>query len=261
VLNTSDETQRLANDSQEAAMSTASTAPLALVTGAARGIGAEVARQLAAAGYHVIVAARDRERAEAHANDLRSDGLTATAVQLDIADQASVDALAAKLGDQALDVLVNNAAAFADWSETASSADLESAAAVVSTNLFGTWRVIQSVLPALRRAQSARIVNVGSGSGSHGDPQFGLPTNPVSASYAISKAAVHALTAKLAVELQPEGIIVNAVDPGLTATAPGMEAMGARPIPDGAASVVWAATLGPDAPTGGFYRDGASLAW
>ncbi len=173
-------------------------APLALVTGAARGIGAQVALQLAEQGYDVLVAARD----------------------------------------------------------------LDQARSVMDTNLFGTWRLTQALLPALRRAaSSARIVMVGSGSGSHGDPDFGLPTSPVSVSYAVSKAALHALTVKLSVELAPDGILVNAVDPGLTATAPGMEAMGARPVADGARSVVHAALLPDGGPTGTLTRDGEPMPW
>ena len=132
---------------------------------------------------------------------------------------------------------------------------------MLETNLFGTWRVIQALLPALRRADHGRIVNVGSGAGSHGAADFGLATNPGSAGYAISKAALHALTAKLAVELADDGILVNAVDPGLTATSPGMEEMGARPIADGAAGIVSVALRGPDGPTGTLTRDGEPLPW
>lgn len=233
----------------------------ALVTGAGRGIGAEVARQLAAAGYDVLVAARDLDAAEAVASSLRADGMAARAVLLDLNDPVSVASIPSLLGDEPLDVLINNAAAFADWSETASTADLDAARAVMETNLFGTWAVIQAALPAMRRSADARIVNVGSGSGSHGDPAFGLAVNPAAAGYAISKAAVHALTAKLATELAADGIRVVAADPGLTATAPGMEAMGARPIPDGARSIVGAARPGPTTPTGTFTRDGHTLPW
>ena len=234
--------------------------PLAVVTGAARGIGAEVARQLGESGYTVIAAARDLHSAEAHAAKLRGAGSDVHAAQLDITDPASVDAFAAAIGGRPVDVLVNNAAAYADWSETACTAELDAAAKVMDTNLFGTWRITQALLPALRRAGAARIVNVGSGAGSHGDPQYGLHSGPTTASYATSKAALHALTAKLAVELSREGIRVNAVDPGLTSTAPGMEAMGARPIPDGAASVVWATA--PNTPAvGGLFRDGNPLPW
>ena len=161
-----------------------------------------------------------------------------------------------------LDVLLNNAAAFADWSETASSADLESARKVIDTNLFGTWRVCQAFLPLIRQSQHGRIVNVASGGGSHGDPQFGLATpGGTAASYGISKAAVNALTSKLAAELDGTGILVNSVDPSLTATAPGMEEMGARPVPDGAKSVVWAATIPGSGPLGGFFRDGEPMPW
>ncbi len=161
-----------------------------------------------------------------------------------------------------VDVLVNNAAAYVDWSETALTADLESARAVFETNLFGAWRVCQAFVPLVRRSVHGRIVNVASGAGSHGDADFGLTTNRGSvASYGISKAALNALTSKLAAELEGTGVLVNSACPGLTATAPGMEAMGARPIPEGAASVVWAATLPDGGPTGGFFRDGKPLPW
>ena len=142
----------------------------------------------------------------------------------------------------------------------AQSAALE-ALAVLEANLFGAWRTTQALLPLLRRSGAGRVVNVASGAGSHGDPQFGLATGAGVASYGISKAALCALTTKLAVELRDDGILVNAVCPGLTATAPGMEAMGARPVHDGAAGVVWAATLPDDGPSGGFFRDGRALPW
>ena len=235
--------------------------PVAVGTGAARGIGAEAARQLAAAGYDVVVAARDLAAAEAHAATIVAAGHRARGVALDLADPASIAALAATFDGDALDLLVNNAAAFADWDETASTADLDVAERVMATNLFGTWRVVQALLPALRRSPSARVVNVGSGSGSFGDPQFGLAQGPAAVSYAVSKAALHALTVKLAVELAAEGIAVHAVDPGLTATAPGMEAMGARPVPEGARSVLRPVTDPHPDLAGRLSRDGAVLAW
>jgi NAD(P)-dependent dehydrogenase (short-subunit alcohol dehydrogenase family) len=236
------------------------TAPRTLVTGASRGIGAEVVRQLAGAGHHVLVTARRLTDAEQVASEIVGSGGTAEAGLLDIAADDAESQLQAILGDAPLDVLVNNAAAFADWGEIASTADLGAARQVLEVNVFGTWRIIQAALPALRRSPAAaRIVNVGSGSGSHGEPQFGLHAMPVAASYAVSKAAVHALTAKLAVELRDAGITVVAAEPGLTATAPGMEDMGARPVADGAASIVQA-VVGP-VETGVLYRDGAELAW
>jgi NAD(P)-dependent dehydrogenase (short-subunit alcohol dehydrogenase family) len=158
-------------------------------------------------------------------------------------------------------VLINNAATAPDWYETAATADLRVVHAVLEANLFGAWRTTQALLPLLRRSRRARIVNVSSGGGAHSDPQFGLAAGPGMASYAVSKAALNALTVKLALELHEDRILVNAVCPGLTATSRGMEEMGARPVADGAASVVWAATLENDGPTGGFFRDGQPIAW
>lgn len=240
------------------------TAGIALVTGANRGIGFEVCRQLAQAGMEVVLTARDPEKAEAAAKILAEEGLDVRPKTLDVSSEESVRRLAADLEREfgRLDVLVNGAAAYVDWSETASAADMKAAQAVLETNLFGTWRTCQAFLPLIRRSAHGRIVNVSSGAGSHGEPQFGLTTNRGSAaSYGISKAAQNALTAKLAAELAGTGILVNAVCPGLTATYPGAEAMGARPLSEGAASVVWAATLPDDGPTGGFFRDGRPLPW
>ncbi len=240
------------------------TDKVALVTGAGRGIGLEVCRQLAERGMTVVLTARDPEKAEAAAEQLVGEGLDVIPKALDVSNDESVRGLAAELEQEfgTLDVLVNNAAAYADWSEMASSADLELAQGVLETNLLGAWRVCQVFLPLIRRSGHGRIVNVSSGAGSHGDPRFGLTTNRGSAaSYGISKAATNVLTAKLAAELEGTGVLVNAVCPDLTATAPGMEAMGARPISEGAASVAWGAVIPDGGPTGGFFRDGEPLPW
>jgi NAD(P)-dependent dehydrogenase (short-subunit alcohol dehydrogenase family) len=227
----------------------------ALVTGAARGIGREVARQLAAQGYDVLVTARSLDAATAAAAEVGG-----TPLALDVTDPASVTAAAEAAADRGgLDVLVNNAAAFADWQETALTADLDALELVWQTNVVGPWRLAQAFAEQLRASGHGRLVNVTSGSGSHGDEQYGLAGGPGMASYAVTKAAANALTRKLAGAL-PE-VRVNAVDPGLTATAPGMEEMGARPVAEGAASVVWAATLPDDGPTGGFFRDGQPFPW
>lgn len=236
---------------------------IALVTGAGGGIGREVARQLAAAGHTVIVSARDPVRAAACAQELDGD-VRPLGVGLDVGDPASVAAAVAAIGDApgALDVLVNNAAAFVDWGEVASGADLESAESVLATNLFGAWRMTNAVLPLLRRSAHPRVVHVSSGAGSHADTAFGLTCRGgAAATYGISKAALNALTATQAAELADSPVIVNAVCPGLTATFPGAEQMGARPVAEGAASVVWAATLPDDGPRGGFFRDGRPVGW
>ncbi len=238
--------------------------PIALVTGSSRGIGLEVCRQLAQAGMLVILTARDLARAEAAVQQLAAEGLTLRAAALDVTQDESVYALATTLEQETgrLDVLVNNAAAYVDWSEKTSTADLIASHAVLETNLYGAWRTTQILLPLLCKSQHGRIVNVSSGAGSHEDPQFGLTANQGAvASYGISKAALNALTSKFAAELADTSILVNAVCPGLTATAPGMEAMGAGPVEKGASSVVWAVTLPDDGPTGGFFRYGNRLPW
>ena len=234
-----------------------------LVTGAARGIGLEVARQLAQRGATVLISARDAERARAAAREVADAGdVRPLSAGLDVADGASVRAAAAALGRDPgrLDVLVNNAAAYVDWTETAGAADLAAAEAVVQTNLFGAWRVTQALLPLLRQSPHPRVVNVSSGAGSHGDEQFGLTRRGgAAATYGVSKAALNALTATLAADLDGTPVLVNAACPGLTATWPGAEQMGARPVAEGAASVVWAATLPDDGPRGGLFRDGRPL--
>jgi NAD(P)-dependent dehydrogenase (short-subunit alcohol dehydrogenase family) len=236
---------------------------IALVTGAAHGIGLEVCRQLAERGWTVVLTARVLERAREAAEGLARLEGKVHARALDVADDASPRALAADLGWALgrVDVLVNNAGHAADWSETAGTADLREAHAVMEANLFGAWRTTQALLPLLRRSRRGRIVNVSSGAGSHGDPRFGLAAGAAMTSYAVSKAALNALTVKLALDLREDGILVNAVCPGLTATLPGMDAMGARPVEEGAASVVWAATLPNSGPTGGFFRDGRTIGW
>jgi NAD(P)-dependent dehydrogenase (short-subunit alcohol dehydrogenase family) len=236
-----------------------------LITGATRGLGEEVTRQLAGRGATVLISGRDPAQAAETAARLAPAGdVRALPVGLDVTDDESVQAAAEALRRHPgrLDVLINNAAAYVDWAETASAADLEASQRVMATNLYGAWRVTQAVLPLLRESPHPRIVNVSSGAGSHGDGQFGLARRGgAAASYGISKAAQNAFTSTLAAELAGSPILVNAVCPGLTATWPGAEQMGARPIADGAASIVWAATIADDGPTGGLFRDGHPLGW
>jgi NAD(P)-dependent dehydrogenase (short-subunit alcohol dehydrogenase family) len=232
---------------------------IAFISGAGGGIGEEVARQLAARGWTVILSARDPAKAAAAAARIEGD-VRALPVGLDVSDDASVAAAAEQI--DALDVLINNAAAYVDWGETASLADLDAAHAVLEVNLFGAWRLTNALLPRLRASEHPRVVHVSSGAGSHGEPAFGLARRGgAAASYGISKAALNALTATQAAELAGTPILVNAVCPGLTATFPGAENMGARPVHEGAASVVWAATLPDDGPRGGFFRDGEPVPW
>ncbi|WP_076259118.1 SDR family NAD(P)-dependent oxidoreductase [Intrasporangium flavum] len=238
---------------------------VALVTGSTRGIGRQVASDLADRGWTVLVSGRSAATARSVAAELAGHGdVRALEVDLDVTDAAAVEAVpqAVRAGTGRLDVLVNNAAAFVDWTEVASAADLDAARAVMETNLFGPWRLTQVLLPLLRESPHPRVVNVSSGGGSHGDEQFGLTRRGgAAASYGVSKAALNALTATLAAELAGTGVLVNAVCPGLTATWPGAEQMGARPVAEGAASVVAATVLPDGGPSGAFLRDGRPLPW
>lgn len=239
--------------------------PIALITGAAKGIGFEVARQLASKGATVVLTARDLTQGRAAAAALAAEGRNARFLRLDVADQTSVDQAARDVAGQfgRIDILINNAASNFDYYDSALTVDFDAVQTTLETNLFGAWRTVRAFLPILEQSRSPRIVNVSSGAGSFGDDQFGLVANPASLpAYSISKAALNALTVKLAKELSGTSVLINAVCPGLTASHPGMESIpGARPIEEGAAGVVWAATLPDGGPSGGFFRDGRPLAW
>ncbi len=237
---------------------------VALVTGGARGLGLEVCRLLAAEGMTVVLSARDATRAAEAAAALAAGGADVRPLRLDVTDAGSVAAAAAALGADpgALDLLVNNAAAPAPWDEVPSGADLDAARALMEVNLFGAWRVTQAMLPLLRASATPRVVNVSSGAGTRADPGSGLGARAgAAASYGISKAALNALTTELAAELAGTPVLVNSVCPGSPATDAGAQETGARSVEDGARSVVWAALLPADGPSGGFFRDGRILAW
>jgi NAD(P)-dependent dehydrogenase (short-subunit alcohol dehydrogenase family) len=226
--------------------------PVAVVTGANRGIGLEVARQLAGRGFDVVLGSRDLERGRRAALGLGALAGRVVACQLDVADPASVAAAAGWIreGLGRADVLVNNAAIDYDTDQRAVTADLARVRQAVETNLFGAWQITQALLPLLRQSPHPRIVNVSSEGGSVSEMTGGTPA------YSVSKAALNALTRLLAGELP--GFLVNAVCPGWTDTDMGQ---GGRPVEEGAASVTWAVLLPDDGPTGGFYRDGRSLPW
>ena len=239
---------------------------VALVTGCSRaeGLGFEVCKQLAQQGITVLLTARDEAKAFVLAAALSDADVDVTGHALDISSDKSVQAMAKFIDERygQLDILVNNATGATRSPDPASAADLAEAQQVIDVTLFGTWRIIQATLPLLGASDAARIVNVSSSAGLHGDPVLGLRSKwGGRPAYGIAKAALNALTAKLATELRDTNINVNAVCPGLTATHPGMAALGARPVHEGAEVVVWAATLDAEGPSGGFYRDNALQEW
>jgi NAD(P)-dependent dehydrogenase (short-subunit alcohol dehydrogenase family) len=225
---------------------------IVLVTGANRGIGREVARQLAVRGDTVVVTARDPTAAERTAAEI---GGSCVGVRLDVTDASTIAAAAAWLDARFghLDALVNNAAIHYDTWQRGIDADLEVVREAFETNLFGAWQTTIAMVPLLRRSDHGRVVNVSSESGSIARMGGGTPA------YSTSKAALNALTRILAAELAPARILVNAVCPGWVATD--MGGPGGRPVTDGAASVIWGVDLDDDGPSGGFYRDGRPLRW
>ena len=239
--------------------------PVALVTGANQGIGLQIAKDLVTHGFTVLVGSRNLERGEAAAREVGQD---AHALQLDVTDRASIAAAAERVRNEfgRLDVLINNAAisntrkqqlgmSLVEYFKISlpSNASLDEVRAVWETNVFGVLAVTQAMLPLLREAPQARIVNVSSGVGSltrNADPG-NLRRSSFGPIYPASKTALNAITLAFAIELEPTGIKVNAVSPGFTKTAlNGYE--GTETVEEGAAEAVRVALLGPDGPTGTF---------
>jgi NAD(P)-dependent dehydrogenase (short-subunit alcohol dehydrogenase family) len=233
----------------------------ALVTGANRGMGIEIARQLGKLDHLVWLGCRDATKGQEAEARLRADGVDARFLQLDITDQASVRSATARLEAESasLDVLVNNVGIYGDHTSPASGQTVEDMHVVFDTNFYGTVRVTQALLPLLRKAASARIVMMSSGLGSvslTGDMTF--PTwNVAMTGYAASKAALNMFTVKLAKELLGTNIKVNAACPGAVATQAENQ-WAPRTAEEGALIAVRLATLDLMGPTGGFFHDGLS---
>ena len=218
---------------------------MALVSGANRGIGAEVARELASEhGFLVLAGARNPDEEEA--------GAGIEPIQLDVTDQASVDAARAGVESDPgrLDVLVNNAGVYGTHDSIADF-DLEDARRTLETNTLGALRLAQAMIPLLRGSSDARIVNVSSGAGQLVD------MDGSSIGYRMSKAALNAITRVLAAE---EGEIrANSLCPGWVRTDMGGSGA-SRSVEEGADTAVWLAT-DPDVGSGGFYRDRKPIPW
>jgi NAD(P)-dependent dehydrogenase (short-subunit alcohol dehydrogenase family) len=225
-----------------------------LVTGANRGIGRETARQLAAQGYTVFLSARDAAKAEEAAAEIGGD---VRPLQLDVSDPASVErAIEAVTADPGrLDVLVNNAGVGTDWGVAGTDPDFEKIQQALDTNFFGAYRLAAGLLPLLRESEHPRIVNVSSGMGGVSEMGGWSP------GYRVSKAALNAMTRILSTELADSGVLVNSACPGFVDTDMGSQFGARKPVEDGAAGIVWLATLPDDGPTGGFFRDAKPVAF
>lgn len=236
---------------------------IALVTGANKGIGFEIAAGLGGLGWSVGVGARDATRRDAAVAKLRAAGVDAFGVPLDVTDDASVTAAAGLLDERAgrLDVLVNNAGVTGGLPQAPTVVDPAIVRTAVETNVIGVIRVTNAMLPLLRRSTSPRIVNMSSTVGSlTRQTTPGAETGPISAAYAPSKTFLNSVTIQYAKELRDTNILINAACPGYTATdLNGYR--GYRTPEQGAAIAIQLATLPDDGPTGGFFEDAGVVPW
>lgn len=237
----------------------------ALVTGANKGIGYEIAVGLGALGWSVGIGARDDGRREDAVERLRAAGVDAFGVPLDVTDDASVTAAARLIEERAgrLDVLVNNAGITGGMPQEPTRVDPDIIRTVVETNVLGVIRVTNAVLPLLRRSASPRIVNMSSSVGSL-TRQAGVggeqTTGPVAAAYSPSKTFLNGVTVQYARELAGTNILINLACPGYVATdLNGFH--GVRTPEQGAAIAVKLATLPDDGPTGKFFEDAGEVPW
>lgn len=238
---------------------------VALITGANKGIGYEIARQLGSRGATVLVAARDIKRGEEAANKLRLNEIDARSVQLDVTDQKTIDSAGKQIESEfgKLDILVNNAGIVSDGDRLPpSQVDIETLRHTYETNVFGVFAVTKAMLPLLKKSTAGRIVNLSSGLGSltqNSDPNYEFADFKLLA-YNSSKTAVNALTVLLAAELKDTPIKINAADPGFTATDIN-QYQGYRTVEQGAIAAVRLATLPDDGSSGGFFDENGVLPW
>ncbi len=238
---------------------------IALVTGANKGIGYEVARQLCARGYTVLAAARDEARGRAAVERLGAAGAEAHFLSLDVTDAASIARAASEIRQRfgVLDVLVNNAAIKLEFDPAPpSAATVDVVRKTFETNVFGVIAVIQAMLPLLRSSSAGRIVNVSSGLASltlSAIPGTKFNAKPM-LSYNVAKAALNSITVQFANELRDAGIKVNSADPGYTHTDMTLN-QGGKPVARGAAVIVRLATLDDEGPTGAFFDENGPMPW
>lgn len=244
-----------------------SNGKVALITGANKGLGLEMSRQLAQHGLTVLIAARNLQAAEEAATTLRNEGLQAEVIALDINDSAQIQAAVQAIGDKfgSLDVLINNAGVMLDgeWSiSNASSVSIDIIRKTFDTNFFALVELTQALLPLILKSQSGRIVNMASIEGSltlHAEPNSPIyDAKPFA--YNASKAAVNSFTIHLAHELRNTPVKVNSAHPGWVKTELGGEGA-MMDITEGAKTGVQLATLPDEGSSGGFFHLGQPVPW
>lgn len=237
---------------------------VALVTGANKGLGLEIARQLGDQGITVVIGARDKKKGEAAVEKLKSEGHDAHSVRLDVTDPASIEALPQFLEDKfgRLDILINNAGIGLDFGVQPSQADIDVWRRTFETNVFGVLAVTKALLPLIKRSEQGRIVNQSSilGSLTELSKKDSEISNFVTPAYQTSKAALNAITISFANELRNTNIKVNSAHPGWVKTDMGTDAAPLT-VEEGAKTAVWLATLPEAGPAGGFFHDQQPLYW
>jgi NAD(P)-dependent dehydrogenase (short-subunit alcohol dehydrogenase family) len=237
---------------------------IALVTGANKGIGREISRQLGARNVLVLMTARDHARGDMAAADLRAEGLPVEFLHLDVTSQSSVDQAAAEVERRhgRLDILVNNAGVAIDWyAPTELSAEVLQQ--TFDVNVFGVFRVTKAMIPLLKKSKQGRIVNLSSSLGSltrSADPNGGLGVRNILLAYCSSKSALNMITIQFANLLKDSGIKVNSANPGYTATDMNQH-RGPRTVQQAAATPVRLALLPDDGPTAGVFSDDGADPW
>jgi NAD(P)-dependent dehydrogenase (short-subunit alcohol dehydrogenase family) len=236
---------------------------IALITGANKGIGFEIAKGLGAKKITVLVGARDEARGLEAAQKLKSEGADARFIKLDVTDPAAIRQAAGSIEKEfgRLDILVNNAGV-AEWNAKPSNVDLAKVREVYETNFFGPVAVTQAMLPLLKKSKHGRIVNVSSSLGSL--TMNTTPGSPIAdflaLAYCTSKTALNGMTVQFAKELRDTPIKVNAICPGYCATDLNNHS-GPRSAAQGAVAAIQYATIGPDGPTGGYFDENARIPW
>jgi NAD(P)-dependent dehydrogenase (short-subunit alcohol dehydrogenase family) len=239
-------------------------AKVALVTGANKGIGFEIARQLARRGIMALMGARDAARGEAAVERLKQEGLPAWPLVIDVTDPAGIAAASARVDSTfgRLDILVNNAGILVDFGVSIADLSAEALQRTLSTNTIGPLLVCQAFLPLMKRNGYGRIVNIASTLGSL--TEMADPASPYAVShspaYRLSKAALNAVTGLLAIHLRGSNILVNSACPGWVRTDLGGPQAPLSPE-EGADTPVWLATLPDGGPNGGFFRERRSVPW
>lgn len=245
---------------------------LTLITGADKGIGFATAQALGKKGQHILIGARNPERGVKAVEQLKNGGIKADFIQLDVTDKAQIKAAAAKIkADYGyLSILINNAGIAMDHHQPASELSTDTIRQDFDVNYFGLIDVTQAMIPLLKAAQPAKIINVSSNMGS-----MGLASDPNSRFYKVnslgyqsSKASVNFATIIFSKELADEGITVNSVNPGWTATGFGGRPedapapAGMQDVATGAAQIIKMASLPMnDATTGTFTENAGKLPW